>query len=216
MPPEPRPLAEAASRSSSASSARSCTSRTSSAPVRARVAREQPLGVGQQHEQARTQQQRDLRRERVVVAERDLVRGGGVVLVDDRDDVPGQQRLERRARVQVARAPPHVVRRQEHLRRAAAGRGERPLPGAGEQALSDRRGGLQARHVARPHLAIERAQAQRDRPARDDAHGRAGQLQGHELGGQAREARPAEAPATVDERRRPQLDDDGAAHAAPA
>ena len=113
------------------------------------------LRIGEQHEQPGAQQQRDLGGQRVVVAERDLVGRRGVVLVDDRDDVPGQQRLERGAGVQVAGAPPHVVGRQQHLRaRPPAMRAPAARPG--QQALPDRRGGLQPGHVARPHVALER------------------------------------------------------------
>ncbi len=86
----------------------------------ARVARVDPVLIGQQHEQPRAQQHCDLGGERVVVAEGDLVGRGRVVLVDDRDDAPAEHRLERRARVQVARARVDVGRGQEHLARRAA------------------------------------------------------------------------------------------------
>ena len=82
----------------------------------ARVAPRDAGRVGQQDQQPRLQQDRDLRGQEVVVAEGDLVRGGRVVLVDHRDDPPLQQRLQRAARVEVVRARAHVEERQQHLR----------------------------------------------------------------------------------------------------
>ena len=54
------------------------------ARVGARVGAVEPAGVGEQYQPVRADQDRHLRREEVVVAERDLVGGGGVVLVDHR------------------------------------------------------------------------------------------------------------------------------------
>ena len=71
------------------------------ARVEARVGREHPVGVGQQHQQLGAEQDRDLGGEEVVVAERDLVGGGRVILVDHRDDAPVEQLAQRLARVQV-------------------------------------------------------------------------------------------------------------------
>ncbi len=52
------------------------------------------VGVGQQHQQVRLDQQRHLRRQGVVVTETELVGRGGVVLVDDRHYFPVEQTLE--------------------------------------------------------------------------------------------------------------------------
>ena len=60
------------------------------AGVAARVAGVERVHVGEHHQQVGGQQDRDLRREDVVVAEADLVGRGGVVLVDDRDDAPSR------------------------------------------------------------------------------------------------------------------------------
>jgi len=59
------------------------------------------LDLGQEHEQPRSDEHCELRRERVVVAEGDLVRRGRIVLVHDRDDSEPQQRRERAPHVQV-------------------------------------------------------------------------------------------------------------------
>jgi len=72
--------------------------------------------VGQQHEQAGVGEYGDLGGEGVVVAERDLVGGRRVVLVHDRDHVPGEQRLERRLGIDVRRPLPHVGGGQQYLR----------------------------------------------------------------------------------------------------
>ena len=71
--------------------------------VAARVGGVEAVGVGQDHEPAGADQDRDLRGEEVVVAEGDLVGRGRVVLVDDRDHAPLEQLAERLARVEVAR-----------------------------------------------------------------------------------------------------------------
>ena len=62
------------------------------------------LDLGQQHEQPGADEDRDLRRERVVVAERDLVGRRRVVLVHDRHDAARRERGERVAGVQVGGA----------------------------------------------------------------------------------------------------------------
>ena len=73
--------------------------------------------VGEQDQPPRLDHDRHLGREEVVVAEGDLVGRGRVVLVDHRDDVPGDQPLQRLARVQVVHPLRHVERGQQHLRR---------------------------------------------------------------------------------------------------
>jgi hypothetical protein len=65
-------------------------------------------GVGEEHQQACAEKDRDLRREEVVVPEGDLVGGRRVVLVHDGDDAPVHQPAERLARVQVVHARRHV------------------------------------------------------------------------------------------------------------
>ena len=98
--------------------------------------REDAVDVGEQDEQAGVEQDRDLGGEEVVVAEGDLVGGGGVVLVDDRDHPPLDQPAQGLARVQVVGAGGDVGRGQQHLggaraaaRRAAARRRGRGRPG---------------------------------------------------------------------------------------
>jgi hypothetical protein len=59
--------------------------------VLARVGRVQALLVGQDHQRIGFDQVGDQRAEGVVVAELDLVRDHGVVLVDDRDHAQAQQ-----------------------------------------------------------------------------------------------------------------------------
>ena len=217
MPPEPRPLGEAASRSSAVEQRAVVHLAHELGARRARVPRVQAVGVGQQHEQAGAQQHGDLGRERVVVAERDLVRRGRVVLVDDRHDVPGQQGLERGARVAGSwcggarrRRSAAPARRGGPPRRARAARRRpgRPCPTA-EAAC---RLGTSLGRTSRSS-APSRARSPRSRRR---TPGVPVSCRRDELGGEAREARATEAPAAVHERRRSQLDDDGAAHAAPA
>ena len=76
----------------------------------ARVARVERVHVRQHDQQVGRQQDRDLRREDVVVAEADLVGRGRVVLVDHRHDAPVEQLRERPARVQVLHRAPRCRR----------------------------------------------------------------------------------------------------------
>ena len=176
------------------------------------VPRVQAVLVRQQHEQARAQQHGDLGGERVVVAERDLVRGGRVVLVHDRHDAPAEQGLEGGTRVEIAGARVHVRGGQEHLPRAQAGRGEGALPGRDEQALADGGCRLQSRHV-RGAASVEGRGAQRDRAGRDDAHRNAGRGQARDLSREGGEQRAPGTSACVHEGRRAELDHDRATHA---
>ena len=85
------------------------------------IARVETLLVGQQHQQARTEQHGNLRCQGVVVAKGDLLRGRRVVLVDDRSDAPGEQRFERMSRIEVRLAAFEVACGQQHLPRCAIG-----------------------------------------------------------------------------------------------
>ena len=85
------------------------------------IARVETLLVGQQHQQARTEQHGNLRCQGVVVAKGDLLRGRRVVLVDDRSDAPGEQRFERMSRIEVRLATFEVACCQQHLSRWAIG-----------------------------------------------------------------------------------------------
>ena len=86
-----------------------------------RIARVETLLVGQQHQQARTEQHGNLRCQGVVVAKGDLLRGRRVVLVDDRGDAPGEQRFERMSRIEVRLAAFEVTCCQQHLSRCTVG-----------------------------------------------------------------------------------------------
>ncbi len=123
--------------------------------------------------QPRLEQHRDLGRERVVVAEGDLVGGRGVVLVDHRHEPPAQQRLERAAGVHVAVAAVHVAGGQKHLGGGRAVTLEGRLPAALQHRLTHRRGGLEFVQAARPGAALERPDAERDRARADHHHRRA-------------------------------------------
>ncbi len=135
---------------------------------------EHALHLGQEDEQPRPRQHGDLRRKRVVVAERDLVCRGRVVLVHDRDGAELEQRVERAAGVQVGRALGHVGRGQEDLGRGDPLRAERVVPRRLEAGLAERGGRLELRHAARPPGQAEPRQAERDRAGGDDAHRGAG------------------------------------------
>ena len=127
------------------------------------------LDLGQEHEQPRTDEHGDLRRERVVVAERDLVGGCGVVLVHDGDDAEPQERHERVTDGDVGGALGEVGRGEQQLRRQEPLRPERLRPRELESHLADRGRGLELRRRPRASCDAELAEAERDRAGGDDA-----------------------------------------------
>ena len=145
--------------------------------VDARVGGVEAVDVGQQDQQPGVEQDRHLGGEEVVVAEGDLVGGGGVVLVDHRHHAPLDQPPQRLARVQVVGAGGDVGGGQQHLRRPRAAPGQPALVGAEEVALADRRGTLQLVHRPRAHRQLHQPHPARDRPRGDHHHPLAALLQ---------------------------------------
>ena len=158
------------------------------------------LDRGQQHEQPRTAEHRDLGGERVVVAEADLVRRRRVVLVHDRNRPDGEERAERATDVDVGPPVGDLGAGEQHLRGTEAVACERLLPRALQPRLAEGRCRLQPGQRAGPGGQTERVEAERDRPRRDHADRRAGPDELRDLGGaSARGARGGHALA----RRRP-------------
>ena len=116
MPPEPTwlPDRETSTPSSAAIDAH-LVDELRSRP--SRLAGVQPVDVGQQHERVSVHQVRDQRGEPIVVAEADLVRRHGVVLVDDRDHAEREQPLQRALGVAVVAPAMQVVGGEQHLTR---------------------------------------------------------------------------------------------------
>jgi len=94
------------------------------------VRTEHSLDGREEHEQLRAHEDPNLRRERVVVAEGDLVGRRSVVLVHDGHDADALQLVEGVARVDVGAAVADLGGGEQHLRRAHAVCGERVLPAA--------------------------------------------------------------------------------------
>ena len=140
------------------------------AGVDARVGRVEAAGVGEQDEQVRAGQHRHLGGEEVVVAEADLVGGGRVVLVDDRDDPPVEQLAQRAARVDVVGARAHVEERQQHLRGGQPAVAQQLVVDAVELALADRARRLQVLDRARADRELQQPHAAGDRAGGDDHH----------------------------------------------
>ena len=181
--------------SSSASRRWSRTSRISSAPGAPRVAVVQPVGVGQQHEQPGAQHQRDLGGQRVVVAERDLVGGRRVVLVDDRHACPSAAASRACAARSGsscggARRPPSAAPGRAAPAVTASARCHAPASSAWPTAEAGLQVGQPSRRAARP----QRSQAERDRARADQRDGNALVGQRGEVAGDAGE-RPRAAPA---------------------
>jgi len=98
--------------------------------------------VGQDDEHVRLDEVGHECRERVVIAEADLVDRDGVVFVDDRDDAQREKRAQRRSCVEIALAVREIFVRQQNL-----GGHQIVLPEAGfvhldETHLPDGGGGL--------------------------------------------------------------------------
>ena len=110
--------------------------------------------VGQRHAQVGRNQAAHERRQRVVVAELDLVDGNGVVLVDDRHHAQLHQAQQGVARVQIGRATRRVVTREQHERGEQITCMELLVVGRRDDALTGRGAGLQARQVT-DRLAVE-------------------------------------------------------------
>jgi hypothetical protein len=119
--------------------------------------------LGQQHEQGRADQHCHLRRQRVVVAEGDLVGRGRVVLVHDGDCAEPEELAERVPCIHVGGAVGDVSGGEQDLGRL------QPLPPEGfvphrlQPCLAERRGGLEPRHAAGPRAQSEPRQPEGDR-----------------------------------------------------
>ena len=121
---------------------------------------EQPGGVGEQDEQIGGDQVGDQGGQPVVVAEADLVVGGGVVLVDHRDHAQLEQPGQGLAGVQVLLAVDEVERGEQDLAHGQPARGEGLVVDAHQPALAHRRDRLQRGRVGGPGPA-----PQADHPA---------------------------------------------------
>ena len=105
-------------------------------------------------------------RQRIVVAEPDLVGGDRVVLVDHRDDTQVEQGSQGRARVEVAFAVRQVFMRQQDLRGMQVVLAETGFVGFDQAHLADGGGRLQFVERVRPALPAQPLHAFGNRAAR--------------------------------------------------
>ena len=132
----------------------------------ARIAVEEALDVGEEHQQVGVDEMGHQRSEPVIVTEPDLVGGDGVVLVHDRHHTEIEQGTQRAVRVAVVAAPDHVVRSEQHLADRQAMPGERRgVPGQ-EQPLAHAGARLLGGKVARAPWQAKRRQTSGNRPRR--------------------------------------------------
>ena len=178
--------------------------------IAARVGGVEAVDVGEEDQGLGRGHHGDPGREPVIVAEADLARGHGVVLVDDRDHAQAQQGLQRGAGVEIAAAGLGVVQRDQHLADAQAAAAEALLIGVGEDDLAHRGRRLLLLQPVRAPLEAERATAQCDRARGDDDHLLAAGGEHGDVGGKAVEPGLAYAPFLVDQQRAADLDDDPA------
>ena len=106
--------------------------------VAPRIRRVEPILIGQQDQQIGVDEIRDQRRQVVVVADLDFLGRHDVVLVDDRNDLPFEQRQQRVARVEVALAIGQVAARQQRLRDDQIFVREELVPDLHQPGLTDR------------------------------------------------------------------------------
>ena len=177
--------------------------------VAARVAGVEPLDVREDHEQVRADEDGDGRRERVVVADADLVHRDGVVLVDHRDHPVLQQRRQRVLRVDEAAPVGEVAAGEQHLGHLEPVAAEGLLPGGHQVALADGGRGLLLGDRARAPRQLQPRRAGGDRPGGDDdrlaaARGEAGDPRGERV-----DPREAEV-ALLGDQARADLEDDPA------
>ena len=81
-----------------------------------RIGGVEAIDVRKHHAQVRRNQAAHEGRERIVVAELDLVDGDGVVLVDDRHHTQLHEAQQGIARMQIGRTARRVVAREQHER----------------------------------------------------------------------------------------------------
>ena len=151
------------------------------------------VDIGQQHQQIGAHHGGDAGGQPVVVAIADFVGGDGVVLVDDRDRAPLQQRVDGRARIQIAPPLLGVAERHQHLAGGDAVPRQRLGPGARQRDLADRRGGLAVFELERTCRQLEHGAAERDRAGGDDQHVALVAVELGDVGGQRRKPRFAAA-----------------------
>ena len=128
----------------------------------------EPVDVGEDHHELRLDKACHERRERVVVAEANLLDRHRVVLVHDGHDPHLEQAGKRVARMEIRRTVGCVAPGQKHKRRSNPMLGERAGVTRRKRALPHRGRCLQARHVGGPSLDAERLEPARDGRTRHD------------------------------------------------
>ena len=176
------------------------------------IAGVQAVDVGEQHQAVGARHLRHARGQPVVVAVADLGGRDRVVLVDDRDRAQRQQRLERGARIQVARRCSLSSQRQQHLRHGHVGRA-RAVPcrhapgGSGPPPRPPGSAPAAARPRGRPRWRRPSAMAPDDTRMTCWPRRRRRSRSAHSVSSQARFSRPVP---LIDQQRRAHLDDDAA------
>ncbi len=135
-----------------------------------RVAVEQAVHIGQIQQQIGIHACRHQRRERVVVAEPNLLGRNGVVLIDNRQAAEPQQRIERVAGVEIPQAVVEVVARDQHLRGDDAVAGEKLGILLHQRALADCGAGLLLGDRARALVDAEPLHSRPNRAGGDEDH----------------------------------------------
>ena len=110
---------------------------------------------------------RDERREPIVVAEANLVRGDRVVLVDDRHDTQPEQPLHGTLGVAAVGGILEVARGEQHLSGHDVETVQALLVAVDEHVLPHRRGRLLGREIGRPRVQLEVRDAGGDGPRGD-------------------------------------------------
>ena len=128
----------------------------------------EPVDIREDHHKIRLDKARHERRERIVVAEANLLDRHRVVLVHDGHDPHLKQAGKRVARMEIRRAVGSVSPGQKHKGRGNPMLGERTGVACRKRALPHRGRRLKARHIGGPPLNAKRLEPARDGRARHD------------------------------------------------
>ena len=129
---------------------------------------EEAIDRREENEEIGAGQDRDVDGEPVVVAEFQFLDRDGIVLVDNRHDVPGgEQALEGVPGVAAAHLAVEIAVGEQELRDVQLVARKSRLIGAHELRLADRGTGLRGREIVRPHGQGKGAHARRDGAAGD-------------------------------------------------
>ena len=135
--------------------------------IRRRIFVVQSVHIREQNQKIRIHNARHRRRQRIVVADFQLIRRHRVILIDDRNRSRFQKRANHAASVHIARRAERIALRQEHLPHVAAVILKRTLVRIHQNPLPDRRRCL---FLAQKRRTLGKSQKRKPDPNRPGCH----------------------------------------------